>query len=193
MVKRNKVPLKIIVVAHGYSEVCLCKNICSSLKIKYKCYSRNNGKNSIQIGSLLDVLKSTDNFKTLRSFKKHYEDIVGMDFKIFPIMDVDDCINENQKEEYISGEMFKGLWLANRIVPIYNKENLEDVLKKAGHEYFKTNKSNYIRVFPTNEGKNAKLNDVLELKEKFEKIPDFTNFAVFINECLMIAKENEIK
>ena len=116
-----------------------------------------------------------------------------MDFKIFPIMDVDDCINENQKEEYISGEMFKGLWLANRIVPIYNKENLEDVLKKAGHEYFKTNKSNYIRVFPTNEGKNAKLNDVLELKEKFEKIPDFTNFAVFINECLMIAKENEIK
>ena len=44
MVKRNKVPLKIIVVAHGYSEVCLCKNICSSLKIKYKCYSRNNGK-----------------------------------------------------------------------------------------------------------------------------------------------------
>ena len=44
-----------------------------------------------------------------------------------PIMDLDDT-SEDTKQQYISGELFKNNWLSPYIVPIWNKNNLDEVL-----------------------------------------------------------------
>ena len=47
-------------------------------------------------------------------------------FKLFIIMDTDDC-TEDFKDDYISGKLFENCCLKDYIVPIYNSPNLEEV------------------------------------------------------------------
>lgn len=100
---------------------------------KIEIFSDNNGKKSIQINSLLKYLKQ-DRFNNVKKFAETY-DIEFKDkklnkFKLFIIMDTDDC-SELEKNNYINKTMFKGLVLEEYIIPIYNINNLEDVLFKA--------------------------------------------------------------
>ncbi|WP_205314725.1 hypothetical protein [Ruminiclostridium herbifermentans] len=79
-------------------------------------------------------------FKSLDALLKYFEDVeivfekkkrrLSPDFKIFTIMDTDDC-TEKEKEDYINKSMFKGHWAYDYIVPIYNNPDLENVLVKA--------------------------------------------------------------
>ncbi|TKZ15846.1 hypothetical protein EZH24_13855, partial [Brachyspira catarrhinii] len=71
---------------------------------------------------------------------------IDKNFKIFIIMDTDDCTAQ-QKSEFINKNMFKNHWAYNYIVPIYNDDNLENVLIKATIEV--ENKKDYIKIFPT--------------------------------------------
>ena len=74
---------------------------------------------------------------SLSKFSKEYgikydkKSKVLKDFRLFVIMDTDDCSLET-KEKYILGELFEFSVLKDYIVPIYNIENLEDVMIKAG-------------------------------------------------------------
>ena len=72
-----------------------------------------------------------------------------------PIMDLDDT-NEERKQKYISGEMLKNHWLSPYIVPVWNKENLDEVLldlkliDKLPNDREKG--KIYRNLFPTNKG-----------------------------------------
>ena len=102
-----------------------------------------------------------------------------------PIMDLDDA-SEDRKQKYISGEMFKNHWLNPYIVPIWNKNNLDEVLldlkliDKLPND--KEKGRLYRNLFPTNRGESDK-KQVENLMKKFEK-SNRTNMQVFIKICL---------
>ena len=107
-------------------------------------YSDKNGEKAIQITSLKNTLNNKI-FKSFKNFIKTYEDIkltndeknIDDEFKIFIIMDTDDC-TEKQKKDFINKEMFKEHWAYKYIVPIYNIPELESVLEMAKIPFTKT-------------------------------------------------------
>lgn len=128
---------KAVVIVHGKSEKQICQYIKNKLRLKMEIYSDKNGEKAIQITSLKNTLNNKI-FKSFKNFIKTYEDIkltndeknIYDEFKIFIIMDTDDC-TEKQKKGFINKEMFKEHWAYKYIVPIYNIPELESVLEMA--------------------------------------------------------------
>ena len=177
-----------IVIAHGKSELLLAEHIKSNLHLPLEIYAESNGKTSIQIDSLMTIL-GNNIFKNKRVFHQKYvvEEEKGIlkNFSLMPIMDLDDT-SEEKKEKYISGEMFKNHWLSSYIVPIWNKNNLDEVLldlklinKLPNH---KEKGKVYRELFPTSKGE-SDIQQVRNLIEIFEK-SNKTNMQVFIKKCL---------
>lgn len=191
-----------VVICHGKSEVCLTKYICTNLHLSVKQYSKNNGKNSIQISSLKELL-NTPPFKTINTFLNQYEvETAGRgkhrvlcNFKLFIIMDTDDC-TEQQREDYINKKLFEGHWLYDYIVPIYNISNLEEVLMQTDimPKKIKTNQKGeyYEQVFPINSKplSNDTLHEVNTFNEKVKRVKA-TNLECFVNYCLSLLEKIE--
>ena len=160
MQKRKLCYLKSVVIVHGKSEKQICDYIKSNLRLKMEVVSEKKGEKSIQINGLEHILKDK-RFSSFKQFINHFDDaeVVGEKtkkqlapyFKIFIIMDTDDC-SEEQKNKFISKEMFQGHWARKYIVPIFNSPDLESVLVKAGIQFEKKGaerKKEYIKIFPT--------------------------------------------
>ena len=156
-------------------------------------YSDKNGEKAIQITSLKNTLNNKI-FKSYRNFIKIYEDVelsrdgksINNSFKIFIIMDTDDCSAE-QKRDFINREMFKGHWAYNYIVPIYNIPELESVLEKANIPFKKTGdkrKKEYIKLFPTDP--KYEKTDEIQIQELLNtlKKQENTNLYEFLDFCL---------
>ena len=187
--------LKGLVICHGKSEKLICDFIKSNLRIQIEIDSDKIGKKSIQITSIMKFL-SGEKYKNIASFKNKFDDIEQIKdkkklpsyFKIFIIMDTDDC-NENQKKFFKDKSMFKEHWLYDYIVPIYNDSNLEEVLVDAGIKFQKSGnerKTEYPKVFPMNG-----ISDVEGIK-KFGKAlgnSKKTNMEEFINFCLELIEK----
>ena len=187
--------LKGLVICHGKSEKLICDFIKSNLRIQIEIDSDKKGKKSIQITSIMKFL-SGEKYKNIASFKNKFDDIEQIKdkkklpsyFKIFIIMDTDDC-NENQKKSFKDKSMFKEHWLYDYIVPIYNDSNLEEVLVDAGIKFQKSGnerKTEYPKVFPMNG-----ISDVEGIK-KFGKAlgnSKKTNMEEFINFCLELIEK----
>ena len=177
-----------IIIAHGKSELLLAEHIKSNLHLPIEIYAESNGKTSIQIDSLMTVL-GNNIFKNKRVFNQKYvvEEEKGIlkNFSLMPIMDLDDT-SEDRKQKYISGEMFKNHWLSPYIVPIWNKDNLDEVLLDLKLiNKLPNNKEKgkvYRDLFPTNKGE-SDIQQVKNLMDKFEK-SNRTNMQVFIKKCL---------
>ncbi|MEI0593382.1 hypothetical protein R4K52_01305 [Brachyspira pilosicoli] len=189
--------LKAIVIVHGKSEFQMCDFIKRKLKLKIEIVSKNKGANSIQISSIMKRLKGKD-IDTLDNFKNTYKDdleikdnkiIIDKDFRIFIIMDTDDC-KEEEKNNFINKNMFKNYWAHKYIVPIYNIRNLEDVLVKSkvidkNTIKNKRDKKDYIKIFPT-DNKYTK-NDTIQIEEFYQKllkVKNISNMYIFIKFCL---------
>lgn len=153
---------KALVICHGLSELHIAKYIYTNLHLPVRTYAKDNGKHSIQITSLLNLLSSAP-FGSLSQFCDEYTvQTVGsgdkqqlVDFKVFIIMDTDDC-TEQQKVDFMSGKMFSEHWLAPYIVPIANLPKLESVLEKAKiiRKIKDSEKGTYYsNTFPVNKGK----------------------------------------
>lgn len=189
--------LKAVVIVHGKSEKQLAQYVKSKLRLKIEIESDKNGEKSIQITSL-DKFINNKKFKSLNSFLRNFEDAelnangkkLNEKFKIFIIMDTDDC-TEKQKEEFIKKTMFKKHWAYDNIVPIYNSQNLEDVLTKAKIPFEKKGdkrKKEYIKIFPTD--KKYERSDEIQIKDLKEKLEDVknTNLDEFLEFCLEVAE-----
>lgn len=189
--------LKVIVIVHGKSEFQMCDFIKRKLKLKIEIVSKNKGANSIQISSIMKRLKGKD-IDTLDNFKNTYKDdleikdnkiIIDKDFRIFIIMDTDDC-KEEEKNNFINKNMFKNYWAHKYIVPIYNIRNLEDVLIKSkvidkNTIKNKRDKKDYIKIFPTDD-KYTK-SDTIQIEEFYQKllkVKNISNMHEFIKFCL---------
>lgn len=137
--------LKAVVIVHGKSEKQMCSFIKSKLRLNIDIYSDKNGEKSIQITSLKNILKNSI-FKSQIDFLRNFEEafiedkrgkyVLPEDFKIFIIMDTDDCSKE-QKKNFINKEMFREHWAYSYIHPIYNSPKLENVLIKSGVKFSK--------------------------------------------------------
>ena len=96
---------KAVVIVHGKSEKQICQYIKNKLRLKIEIYSDKNGEKAIQITSLKNTLNNKI-FKSYRNFINTFEDIeltadnkkINNDFKIFIIMDTDDCSETEKKE-----------------------------------------------------------------------------------------------
>lgn len=187
---RNPNYCKGIVIAHGKSELLLAEHIKSNLHLPIKIYAENNGKTSIQIDSLITVL-GNNIFKNKTVFNRKYEveekKGVLKNFSLMPIMDLDDT-SEDKIQKYISGEMFKNHWLNPYIVPIWNKNNLDEVLLDLKLiNKLPNNKEKgkvYRDLFPTNKGESDKqqIENLMNIFAGSNK----TNMQVFIKKCLDI-------
>lgn len=183
---------KCAVIVHGKSEIHLVKYIYTNLHLPVKIISRGNGRESIQINGLKDFLNKR-NFLSLSAFAKEYtieydkKTKTLKNFKLFLIMDTDDC-TEAAKTEYISGKMFRGHPLQEYIVPIYNINNLEDVMIRANimtKRIRDSQKGNYYsRIFPINtEPLNVDtLKQIQIFASKIKNVKQ-TNLLEFIEYC----------
>ena len=181
--------LKAVVIVHGKSELQMCNFIKTNLRLKIDIISKNKGKCSIQISSVMKRLKGKD-INTLKNFITKYKDNLEIedkkindDFRIFIIMDTDDCKNDEEKNNFINKNMFKNHWAYNYIVPIYNNDNLECVLNKAKIKVEK--KKDYIKIFPTD--KKYIKSDTIQIEEFYQKllkVKNISNMHEFIKFCL---------
>ncbi len=195
MQKREPCYLKTLVIVHGKSEKQICDYIKSNLRLKMEVISDKKGEKSIQITSLMNTLYDS-RFQSLEAFLDHFDEVeivlekkkrrLSADFKIFIILDTDDC-TAKQKEEYINKSMFKNHWGYDYIVPIFNNPTLEDVLVKAKIPFEKKGderKKEYIKIFPTNNKytvcEEAELNTFCENL----RVVNDTNMNEFIKFCL---------
>lgn len=178
--------LKAVVIVHGKSELRIYKFIKRNLRIEMEYIANDNGKLPIQISSLINRLNGND-IKDLNSIcNKYKKDDIDEKFKIFAIMDTDDC-SEEEKNNYKNKTMFKKNWAYDYICPIYNDGNLEEVLIKAGIKYksksFKKMKREYIEIFPTDRNKKDAI-QIEEFYKKLLKVKDISNMHEFIKFCL---------
>lgn len=183
---------KCAVIVHGKSEMHLVQFIYTNLHLPVKIISKNKGRESIQINGLRDFLNKRY-FRTLSTFANEYS--VEYDkktkklknFKLFIIMDTDDC-SERVKAEYISGEMFRGHPLQEYIVPIYNIKNLEDVMIKADIMTKRIPDSQkgtyYSKIFPINT-EPVSVDTLFQIRTFASKIKGLqqTNLLVFVEYC----------
>lgn len=186
-----------MVIAHGKTESDICRWIRSNLRIPMEIHDRNKGRNSIEITSLMNELESMP-FKNFKNFKNKYPKVNTLkkeliEFKIFPIMDIEKCYDSSIIEKYMDGSMFKNHWLANYIMPIYNITKIEDVFKNANLTYAESDKEkrNYNKIFPVNNS-GVKDDEVIricceELK-KADPEKRKSNIQDFFNECLIISE-----
>lgn len=183
--------LKAIVICHGKSEVQMCKFLKTKLRLRIEVESDKNGEKSIQILSLMKFLNNTI-YKTKKAFLTHYSDDIDKltdDFKIFIIMDTDDC-SKQEKEAFIKKTMFKNHWAYPYIVPIFNDKNLEEVLLNAKIKFEKTGKKmkkEYIKIFPTDlKYETSDTVQIEEFRDNLVKCKN-TNMGEFVDFCLKIA------
>ena len=188
------------VIVHGKSEFHLTRFIYTNLHLPVKIISKDKGKGSIQINGLRDWLNKKS-FKTLSAFAKEYsveydkKEKKLKNFKLFIIMDTDDC-SENTMKDYISGEMFRGHPLFEYITPIYNITNLEDVMIKAGIMVKRISDSEkgtyYSKIFPINTEpvSSDTLKQIRTFATKIKGVQQ-TNMLEFVEYCFeQIPNEN---
>ena len=193
---------KSLVVVHGKSEYDLVRYIYTNLHLNIKIIAKDKGRESIQINGL-KTLFAKGSFLSLSKFSKEYgieydkKNKVLKDFKLFVIMDTDECSQET-KNKYISGELFEFSVLKYYIIPIYNIENLEDVMIKAGimtkRIPISQKGSFYSKVFPVNtEPKSLDtINQVTGFYNKIKNLKE-TNLKVFVEYCYNKATGLELK
>lgn len=204
--------LKAIVIVHGKSEYQMCDFIKSKLRLNMHIEADKKGEKSIQINSIMNTLnnsiyKKYDSFiekfpqvelideedngkKKKGSKKKKIRKHISNQFKIFIIMDTDDC-NQIEREKFINKDMFKNHWAYEYIVPIYNDSNLEEVIEECGIKFEKKGKEKkkeYIKIFPTDRKYLKK--DSLQVEEFDEKLKKCkkTNMEQFTTFCININK-----
>lgn len=182
-----------MVIVHGKSELNLVKYIYTNLHLRVKIYAKDKGRSSIQINSLASILNKSP-FNNLKAFAKEYsveynkETKSLKNFKLFIIMDTDDC-DESTKEKYISGEKFQNHILHKYIVPIYNISNLEDVILKSKIMIERISDSEkgiyYSKIFPINTEPLSydTIEQVRTFAKKIKGIKQ-TNLLEFVEYCI---------
>ena len=198
---RNYTPAqykKAAIIVHGKSERFLASYIYTNLHLPVRIIDSNKGKSSIQINGLQKILSSKP-YNSLKTFAEAYsieydkKKKALKNFKLFIIMDTDDCSDQTRKD-YISGRMFESSCLKEYIVPIYNSPNLEEVMIKAG---IMTKKipdaqkgSYYSKVFPINQDpfSTDTLEQIHVLSKKLQEVRE-TNLLEYVNYCLSLISQ----
>ena len=186
---------KAAVMVHGISDSYLASYIYTNLHLPVVIIDKNNGRNSIQINALKNILSSKP-YNNLKSFSDEYsveydrKEKALKNFKLFIIMDTDDC-SEKTREDYISGKLFENSCLKEYIVPIFNSPNLEEVMIKSGIMTKKIQDSQkgsyYSKIFPINQDpfSNDTLDQIRLFLKRLENVKE-SNLQEYIYYCLSL-------
>lgn len=147
-----------------------------------------NTLNGKKFKTFSDFIKTFDDVEICKKKTKKY---LSEDFKIFIIMDTDDC-TEQQKRDYISKDMFKNHWAYPYIVPIYNIPELESVLVKSKIKFEKkgdARKKEYIKIFPTDSQYSKR--ELIQAEEFCNNLKSNanTNLDEFVGFCIEISEQ----
>ena len=196
MTRRKPNYLKCIVIVHGKSEKQICNYIKSKLRFHMEIIGKEKGQKSIQINGLQNLFNKDKRLSAYNDFITYFSDVeiegkknkIASYFKIFVIMDTDDCSDE-QRKKYISKELFKGHWAYDYIVPIFNTPDLENVMVKAGIKFEKKGverKKEYIKIFPTDKKySNREGVELTSFVENLKRVQE-TNLDDFVQCCLAV-------
>ena len=196
--KRKPTKLNVMSIVHGKSELLMCSSVKSNLKIKHEIHAKDRGRHSIQVNSVLQELNSKKFNMSLKDFSEKYDISYDsknkrlVNFKLFIIMDLDDCTQE-KAEQFKNKSMFNKHILYEYIVPIYNDPNLEKTIHDLGININKKEKvKGYIKIFPTNKG-DLDIHMAEEFAEKLNKKCKNSNLGLYFDYCVSIARKNLIK
>jgi hypothetical protein len=173
-----------LVVVHGKSELIFCRGIASNLRINVEFDSDNGGETCIQISHLEERFRSGP-YVSENALHKKFARLEYLerkkprmpDLRIFPIMDTDD--SGRQEKAYRTNNLFNTSGFGNRITPIFNAPNLDEVLIGCG---FDVDRNDKVRSYHN-------LINEHELPELIDRLKNCsnTNICVFLNHCASIA------
>ena len=139
-----------VIICHGKSEYLFFTTIKRILKTPIEIDGDKNGGKSVQIRSIPHFLQRQD-YKDFPSFTRkgavgQYACVnhraLSSDFKIFFVMDLDDC-PENEGSAFIDKSMFQKHWSYPHVMPIYCHPNIEAVFEELGYFPTTRNKTEY--------------------------------------------------
>ena len=192
--RRKPTKLSVLSIVHGKSELLMCSSVNSNLQIKHEIHSKDKGRSSIQVNSVMNELNSKKFNMSLKKFSQEHDIEYDsknnklVNFKLFIIMDLDDCSLEKAKQ-FKDKSMFNGHPLYDYIVPIYNYPNLEQTMQDIGINIDKNEKTKgYRRYFPTNKG-DLDIHMAEQFAEKLKKCKN-SNLYEYFEYCVLIAKRN---
>lgn len=126
-----------VIIAHGASEIILCRRLSSLIKTPVEIYSRSRGEETIALSHLQELLSNSP-FDSEKSLHKQYPRLeyrtgkVRMpNLTIIPVVDVDG--DGRSIKSYLSGDMFNDSLFRDRIIPVLNNPNLEEVMYDIGY------------------------------------------------------------
>lgn len=128
----------LVTIVHGKSEDILVRGLGMAMRLRVLTFSRNGGNGNIAMSALPLILVRPpfDSEKSLHSecTRLDYRPrkaprIPGLE--LYPVMDHDG--DDRNLRGYISGDLFRGCPLRDRVVPIINIPNLNAVMESIGH------------------------------------------------------------
>jgi hypothetical protein len=166
-----------LVIVHGESERILVNAIKSRLRIPVDLYPIDRGSGTVDLPNIAEVLSSGP-FKSESALHRAYDaldyeprSVVKMpDLHIFPILDVDR--HRDLFPSYRTKDMFRGSVFSDRIVPIYNDRDLDEIMEAIG---FTINRSDKVNSYL----KAANGMDVRDMYNRLKAI-DGTNLELFL-------------
>ena len=163
-----------VIICHGKSEYIFAKSLKNNLRLKIEIEGKDNGDQSIQLTS---ITKYLDNkwCKNIREISKKYDVEYKkkelLNFKIFIIMDIDEKeLTDEMIENFKNGNMFLKYDYHDYVVPIFNDDNMDNVLRRMGYSIDSNEKvKGYKKIFPGDVGD---LNAFIKIKDKFKDRKD---------------------
>lgn len=179
----------IIIVVHGKSEYILFREILKKRRMvnDVPIYMRSRGEETIAISHLHDLFTTgelSSDTKIIRLYgeqldhgskgPKRLENV-----RIFTVMDIDH--DEKNRKRYKTGNVLNDLPISARVVPIYNEENLDEVMTALGYDVdINSKKSSY-----TDIARDIDPFDFLDrLKKAEEESFPSTNMAMLVSAIL---------
>ena len=156
------------IVCHDLCEVKIAEHLRSKLRIGIRSFSKNGGKNSLEVQNIpiqlagIPGMKDASSFCRIYGLSKNENAPFLSQHRIFFLMDRD-AADRKTWSAYKEGSLFHNLWVAPYAVPIFFEPDLDTLSSLAGYPIDKkSHKPDQIQKFLSHPNKNY-LGDIASL------------------------------